>query len=352
VDPRCRRSLTKPRLGDHCIVQLAEDLLERRDRLGKPHRILSRRRGGRLRCIAAPLCPDAQIVELLVRDVLTASRERTRLQRAPGLADQARQCFTSGRRRCFCQDRRLGSRDQVVDHLEVAVGVDRDQQMTSCRAHLAGQRAHDRECRATVRFGERGGGSPETIAEDLGVADSAQLAAEPAEVVPQPFRPGLVEQGTERAQVAAQAASCDARLVHILNVDAEADACIVPEKADDRCAQSPPHDIPGGRSASKRHRTDLGRGRADQPERTRHQGARTRLLRTGSLIPGGDLIEQGAALAEEVDLTEALRNARTRVDRDGVVDETGEDSALRIQKGGLGGYGDQPSDELDGARRA
>ena len=112
--------------------------------------------------------------------------------------------------------------DQVIDHLDVAVGVHGDEQMAAGGAYLRDQRRDDRQRRAAIGGGQRRGRGPEAVAEHLGITDAPELAAEPAEVVAQPFGPRLVEQRPERAEVAAQAPGGDPRLVHVLGVDGRA----------------------------------------------------------------------------------------------------------------------------------
>src|SRR5580693_1910428 len=104
----------------------------------------------------------------------------------------------------------------MIDHLDVAVGVHGDEEMAAGGAYLRNQRRDDCERRATIGGRQTSGRRPEAIAEDLGITDPSELAAEPAEVVAQRFSPGLVEDRPERAQVAAQAAGGDACLVHVL----------------------------------------------------------------------------------------------------------------------------------------
>ena len=97
----------------------------------------------------------------------------------------------------------------------------------------------DRNRRVAIARGQRGGGRAEAVAKDLGVTDPPELPAEPAEVVAERVGPRLVEQRPEGAQIAAQAAGGDSRLVDVLGIDAQPDAWVVAEEADHRQCSAP-----------------------------------------------------------------------------------------------------------------
>ena len=139
-------------------------------------------------------------------------------------------------------------RQEAFEQLEVPVGAHAGEQLVArgARARRAGRRAADR--RATSSMSACSSIWPaKPLEEHVGVAHRAEQAAQPLQLVADRLVPPRVEHLAERAQVGAQPAGGDARLVHVLGVVTEADAGVVREERAVDARDRGAHDLGGRR---------------------------------------------------------------------------------------------------------
>ena len=207
-----RHVVAQPLPGDDRVLVVAEHLLEAGDRRREPLRLLADGRRDRLGRVPAALGADPHRVQVVVGRVV--------VERVDGVAELPP---------------RLG--DEVAE-LELEVVRPRPTGAPSAPRRRAGRAARGsgrsacpRAARRAVARARRGGrraaarpatasisgvlldlaGQP--LEEHLGVAHRAEQAAQPLQLVAERLVPLRVERPAERAQVGAQAAGRDARLV-------------------------------------------------------------------------------------------------------------------------------------------
>jgi hypothetical protein len=167
---------------------VAEHVLQRRDRSRElPHRLAERRRDG-LRRVAASLRPDACRVQLLVERNVGEGVDGP-LELAPGPArergkDLDRVCVG------FREERRGTRRvDESVEQMSIPVRAHRDEQLDPLVFPAVHQPSQQVLTDATVRVAELLHLRLQQLEEHLGVADRAELGAEPLQLRPQRLVP-------------------------------------------------------------------------------------------------------------------------------------------------------------------
>ena len=170
-------------------------------------------------------------MQLLVLGLLGQGRDRVG-QVLPRLADQAAQHVGVGRAIGADEQPRLARRvDEAVEQHGVAVAAHRREQLVARLVALDAQAIEEAIGGLAIPTRQLRDAGFEALEEHVGVADGAERAAEPAELVAQRLGPGLVDEGAERPQMGPQATRRDAGLVHVLGVVPPADAGVVADEA-------------------------------------------------------------------------------------------------------------------------
>ena len=176
----------------------------------------------------------------------------------------------------------------------------------------------------------------QALEEDVAVAHLAEDARDPAELVPQPLRPLAVEQRAKRAQIGAQATRGHASLVDAFRVGVESHDRVVADQADHGERDRAPHDV-----ARRCVRSQVGDGdlRCQRPGRSERADVLRRLVgrtRAGLAESFDECVEKtGRHLLADLDLELAERPGFLAVqDRDGVVDDAGEEPPAGVVKPG------------------
>ena len=271
-------------------------------------RRLAERGGDGLGRVAAPLGPDAHLVQLLVGRDLGERLDRpgaaaSTVVRASGGRTSAAGASASGS--SAGSPRRV---DEPVEQLR-RTGPSAAPRAARRARPPTGAPAERARCSPIrpVGLGEPGDLRPEELEQHLGVAHRAELGTEPLELVPQRLVPLRDEERAERAQVGAEPPGRDARLVHLFGVVAEADAGVVREQA-----HAPTTAIAAWTTSRAGESRRQLAGRLDVGRRERaHAERRARSSASGSAVPAPGRL-QARRRARRRARPARLRRARPR----------------------------------------